>query len=383
MAAKIYDFVAPEQRETPEKYLISPRIRLAIDFENAPEAERDDIVPGLIPRRMATLLAGRAGNGKTFICQMLQTAAATALEWFGLSVFQCKSLGVYSEDPEEKLRPRQDKICKHYGIDYRHLGNSVNIMPNDDKDFVLFTCFRRFAAGTPRTTWKNLEEFCNYEGIELVILDNTTNIFEGDHNSKQHVNSFMRWFNWRAREMNAAIVILCNPPKDRSRYFSHTQTWEDAARNTLSLTAPRDEQGKEIDGQLILKAEKANYLPYNHPLKRLGVTLEWQDDIIVRKDTQEPQLLGQLGRLDLEQRIVKAVAHGVDVLGLRFATSPRSPDYLPSVLAGQKQWQHIAWGDLVAALDRLLSGGQLVKVPVKDSWLIRSPDGKAYLGENK
>ena len=361
---------------------IDTRITPLIDWWGIQPEIPDDIVPGLIPRRMVTLLAGRAGFGKSFLCQMLMSAAAVGADWLGQPVCQCKSLGLFSEDPADRMQPRQDVICKHYGIDYTSL-TDVSVITNDDGDFELFSCFRRFGPGTPRTLWKKIELRCIEEGKELIILDNAQNVFSGDQNNPLHVNSFIRYFNSRARELNAAVVLLCNPPKDRSSYFTGIQRWEDSARNTLSLQAPKDMNGKEIDGEFVLKIEKSNYIPYNHPLKRKGITLCWENDILVPRDAEEPIMLDTLGKLDLQARIVKAITHATDVLGWKFAADPLSPNYLPGKLAGQRQWQHVSWADLVNALDRLLSDGKLIKVCVRDAWLIRAPDSQPYLGESK
>lgn len=375
------DNVVSFKTRRPEAPPLEPRIMLASDFDSLPEENADDIVENLIPKRMATLLAGRGGNGKTYICQMLQTAASVGQNWLGQKVRRCRSFGLFSEDPSGKLKARQRNICRHYGVDCATLEDMASVMPNDDGNFTLFSCFRRFAEGTPRTLWAQIEQYCVDSGVELIILDNIQNIFEGDPFSDQHVNSFMRWFNSRARIINCAIILVTNPPKDRSSYFRGTQKWEDSARCTLSLNPPRDREGKDVDGEFVLRVEKNSYLPYNHPLKRCGIALEWGNDVLVPKHQSEPARLDTLGRIDLDCRILKAVAHGVNVLGWKFAADPQSPNYLPGKLAAQRRWQHIPYDELVASLDRLLTDRKLIKVAVKDTWLIRPPDGSSYLGE--
>jgi len=361
---------------------VDKRITSLIDWWGVDPEPADDIVPFLIPRGMVTLLAGRAGFGKTFLSQMLQTAAAIGGEWLGQPVQQSKSFGLYSEDPAARMQPRQEKICDYYEIGYPSLID-VSVMTNDDGNFELFSCFRKFGPGTPRTLWAQIEQRCQEERKTLIILDNAQNVFSGDHNNPIHVNSFIRFFNSRARELQAGIVLLCNPPKDRSSYFSGIQRWEDSARHTLSLSAIKDQNGKDIDGEFVLKVEKGNYVPYNHPLKRRGISLYWNDSgVLVPRESEEPDPLDSLGRLDLQLRIVKAVKHATDVLGWKFAADPLSPNYLPGKLASQRQWQHVSWGDIVGALDHLLSEGKLVKVNVRDSWLIRAPDSQPYLGES-
>lgn len=370
-------FEAPKQKIDP----IEQRIMLARDFWGEEEEPIEWIVEDLIAKGLATLFAGRAGFGKTYSSQMLQTACALGCDWLGRKIKQCKSLGVYSEDPRNRLKSRQIRICEHYNVDLLALHDWASLLPNDDGDFLFFSCFRKSHPGTARGLWHELEARCIAEQTELLILDNLQNIFGGDPNNKIHVNSCMRWFNSRARAMNCAIVILCNPPKDGSSYFSHVQTWEDAARQTLSLGAAEDDNGKVIEGEFVLSVPKSSYLAYNHPLKRRGIRLMWESDVLVHPPETPTVALDELGRLDLDMRVAKAVSHTVSVLGWKLAADPSSPNYLPGKLASAPSWRHIAWGDLVASLERLLTAGKLIKVAVKDTWLVRTPDSQPYLGE--
>jgi hypothetical protein len=362
---------------------IDPRIKLVRDWWGIEPEPIEDIVEGLVPKRLVTLFAGRAGNGKSFACQMMTTATALGCDWFGRKVKKCRSLLVSAEDPNDRLHERQHLICNHYGHDILDLDDRAVIMANDDGNFELYGFFRAFDPGKPRTLWLQLKKWSIDEGIELLILDNVQHIWSGDANNELHVKSFLRYFNSQAREMNAAIVMVANPPKSRDSYFSGNQKWEDSCRNTLSLSGTLDRDGKAVDGHFTLKVEKSNYLPYNHPLKRKGIPLEWVNDVLVAGEIPEPAPLDNPGLLDLEGRILKAVSHAVNVLGWKFAADPASTNYLPGKLARQKNWQHIAWVDLVATLDRLLTEGRLVKALVKDTWLLRLPDEAPYPGEVK
>jgi hypothetical protein len=131
------------------------------------------------------------------------------------------------------------------------------------------------------------------------------------------------------------------------------------------------------------QSRKIKLPPVQPPLKRKGIPLEWVNDVLVAGEIPEPAPLDNPGLLDLEGRILKAVSHAVNVLGWKFAADPASTNYLPGKLARQKNWQHIAWVDLVATLDRLLTEGRLVKALVKDAWLLRLPDDAPYPGEVK
>jgi len=177
--------------------------------------------------------------------------------------------------------------------------------------------------------------------------------------------------------------MISNPPKNRQAQFSGIQTWEDSFRHMVSLSQPLDNEGKEIEGQLEVKVEPgSNYVAYNHPFKRRGVSVQWENDVLVRRAATDAIVLDHMGRLALEAKIIAAVKHLMSV-GQKCSTNPQSKDYLPGKLAAAPQWQHLAWFDLVAAFERLLGDGRLIKVAVKDAWLIRTPDGDPYLGERE
>jgi energy-coupling factor transporter ATP-binding protein EcfA2 len=381
--SNVYPLQPKTGKQAPEP--IEPRIMLASDFWDQEAEPANDIVEGLIPTGVATMLVGRSGNGKSTLMQMLMVAASQGKDWLGRPVRKCKSFGLFAEDPWKILRDRQKRICRHYGIeDERDLEDMVSLMPNDDGNFNLYACFKKYEDGTERTLWKQIKQRCIEDGVELIILDNIRNIFLGDKFNDLHVNSFVRFFNTQARIMNCAIILIANPPKNRSSQFSGIQAWEDSFRHMISFSPPLDDKGKEIEGELRLRVEPgSNYLPYNHPLKRVGISLEWQDDVLVSRGSGEPKALDSLGRLDLDARLLHAVTHAVGVLGHKFAADPHSRNYLPGKLAAQKQWQHIAYNELASSLDRLLTDGRLIKVPLKDAWLIRTPDCQPYLGERE
>jgi RecA-family ATPase len=382
----------PKIGKQPPPEPIEPRIKLFSDFYGKTPEPPEYIVEQLIPKRRATLFAGRAGYGKTYACQMLMAATSGGKDWFGLSVRKCRSFGFFSEDPDEEIHRRIIPISEHYDIDVRDFDDWASYIPNDDGNFELFICPRAYDPGLPRTRWTQIEQRCADDGVELIVLDNILNIFQGNMLNRTHANSCMRWFNAAARRLNCGIVILCNPPKpskDNKKddpYFSGTQVWEDAARSTLSLNAAIDDQDKEIEGEFVLRVMKNNYISYNHPLKRKGITLEWQNNVLVRKPVANQAILSEMDRLELESRMLKAVKHFVGVLGHKCAADPGSPNYLPDKLANQARWQDVRWIDLVSACDRLLTDGRLIKVATangRDAWLIRTPDCQPYLGERE
>jgi len=268
---------------------LEERLLGAIDLADIEDEPDDPIVRNLICKRGVTIFAGAAGNGKTYCCQMLAAACATGGEWFGEKVRQCRSLTIFSEDWATMLKPRQERICRHYGITTLDLSGWVTYMPDDGGDFEIFACFRKGSKGNPRTMWDQVIVECNArsasgEPFELLILDNFQTLFTVDPNNDIETKSALRFMNAQARILDCAIILIMNPPKYPLRegmetYYRGSVEIHNTPRYALSLNAAREGK-KAIKNRFILKVEKNSYLRNDHRFKDPGIELEWRDEVL-------------------------------------------------------------------------------------------------------
>ena len=100
------------------KYLVDP-----ISWQGKPVPERKFIVPGLVPARVATLLSGDGGLGKSMLVGQLQVAATLGGLWLGRKVERIKSVGFYCEDDVDELHRRFAGIARHYNAEFSDLEN--------------------------------------------------------------------------------------------------------------------------------------------------------------------------------------------------------------------------------------------------------------------
>jgi hypothetical protein len=371
-----FQFPAARRPRPKPPALFAPRVTLVSSLHDKEPEPVEWIAEGLVPKKSVTLLAGRSNIGKTFLCQIMMTACAVGKPFFGRNTRRCKSFALFSEDVSARLQERQLRICTYYDMELLDLEEMMAWIPDDDGNFVLYEAPYKWDAGSPTMVWQQLAKTCADTGVELLVLDNVGVIFGGDMWNPTQVRAFIRFFNGEARRLDLAIVMLIHPPKDVSAYFTGSQTWENAPRQFISLEpVDRDLNADE----LTLRVKNANYTAWNDPLRHEGIGMQWQDGILVGRQNTTRQVLSGYDKAALDGKMLDAVRRGVE-LGWRIAADPRSPSSMPARLKKQKQWAHVAWDHTLASYERLMVEGKIIKVAVKDVWLVKLP-GQQYPGE--
>jgi RecA-family ATPase len=269
---------------TPAVPVFKPTLASALPDELP---EREFIVKALIPKRELTLFAGEPDIGKGWLTLMLMCACGLGRSWLRRETRKCKSLAIFSEDPEDQLKIRRDTICKHYLSAPDELEDFVTWIDRRI-DPVIFKGKGRFSSQWETyPLWQDITRYIKEYGIELLILDNATTVailYED-----QHVKSFCRWLISEAEELGIAIVLLHHPPASDDggrKWYAGTANWRRSIRNALVLQKIRrtDAGGSwwEDDGRRVLLAPKNNYLAYDHPMRQRGVMLQWQDGVLQR-----------------------------------------------------------------------------------------------------
>jgi hypothetical protein len=127
---------------------------------------------------------------------------------------------------------------------------------------------------------------------------------------------------------------------------------------------------------------KANYLAHSDPLRTRGLPLKWESGIIIPRDVPlyDEGPLGVVEKAALDERVLRAIRYIVEQEGGKVALDPRSPNCLPSRAETSPKWYGVKRQDIEAAVERLVDAGQLLRVAIDRTWLIR-PEGCRYLGE--
>jgi hypothetical protein len=170
------------------------------------------IVPGLLIRRLTSVLAAPGGTGKSLLTTQQAIAVCIGMEWGGWKpVEACKALLVNAEDDHDELMRRIYSASKVMGVDPRSLNGRLHIAKDPRSIVVAKTGRDKIVSATPlvdaiKVTLTSL-------GISVIFVDPFTETFEGDENS----NSEVKWAAaiWRdiARDCNCAVQLVHHTKK--------------------------------------------------------------------------------------------------------------------------------------------------------------------------
>ncbi len=228
------------------------------------------VVEPILPRGHVTLLGSHGGAGKSILALTLVAHVACGRVWGGLQVNKGPALYVSLEDPGELVRYRLRRIADVYGLDPGDVAAGVTVLDGSTADSVLVA--EENDHGTRRLVPTSaMEELAMAAaGHGLVVLDNTSDAFDADENSRRMVRAFVRQLTHVAQANNAAVLLLAHVDKAAARYgsngnsYSGSTAWHNSVRSRLALT--------EQDGGIALAHEKNNLAKKIKP-----IALEWSE----------------------------------------------------------------------------------------------------------
>jgi hypothetical protein len=220
---------------------------------------REWIVPHWIPAAHVTLLAGRAGIGKTLLAQHIGTALAHGVRYIE-SLTARRVLMWAGEDDTAELWRRQIHISSYLAHPLSALTDRFFLHSYGGADLTLAAPVFGRLETTPLLG--QLREQVHDYRAELVILDNLARIFGGSENDRHQVTTFIAWVQGACAP--AALLLLGHPAKSASSEFSGSSAWEGAVRARLYLSdrppdAKIDEDAPVEERFRFLSRRKANY----------------------------------------------------------------------------------------------------------------------------
>jgi hypothetical protein len=308
-----------------------------------------------IPKRTPTLFQGDGGLGKSTILQQWQSSCATNALWLGLTVEECVTLGVYTEDEGQDIDLRQDAIDDAYGFDCVATGKMHMFpMAGEDAEMVVFD-----KAGNPSLTkfYRQIEEAALDHHVGGVGFDVAVDLYGGNEIMRRQVRAFMRAIATLARKINGPAVVTAHVSQagiQSDGGHSGSTDWSNAARSRVYLSAPKAEDSEPVDPDARVFSRKKS----NHA--RLGDTikLKWRNGLFVPEVRE-----GSYFRRPAED-VFLALLDAVTSEGQKVSPKPRAGNFAPTFFLKRtaKEREDYGRADFERALQKLLQHPPKIKI---------------------
>ena len=347
-------FAPFDEREKREDNAAPLEIISAADFAGVEPPLRPWIVPETIPDRTVTIMGGDGAVGKSTLLLQLAICVVAGREWIGKLPESGGVLFLSAEDDRDELHRRIDAIASGLDLPLAELGD-FHLVLLAGRDAVLAAPQGKSAAITPTAVWRSLVDNVSVFQPRLLILDTLADIFGGNENARPEARQFVGMLRGLAIDHNCAVVVAAHPSLTGMATGTGTSgstAWNNSVRSRLYLELVKNEDGREIDGDLrLLRVMKANYSSSG-----AEIPIRWRDGCFVVE--------GPAGGFDKLAAQARAESVFLDLLALltrqnRDVSPNVSRTYAPAVFAALPNAQGIGRQAFADAMERLLSRGEI------------------------
>jgi RecA-family ATPase len=211
-----------------------------INWKNIDQAEQRWLASARIPAGDLTIMSGNGGSGKTEIAlQLLIYLTAGSGDWLGCTIEAGVGLLLSCEEPEENVRDRVERICKHRGINPVDLAGLHMVFPELDQTWLCTV--DRFGRMTRAPLLDQIEAWIEAHRPLLLVIDSVAAVFDGDAIARRQVRSFLAMLRKIARRTGVAILLLDHPSvrgMTDGTGTANSVDWRNSVRSMLHLSDP-------------------------------------------------------------------------------------------------------------------------------------------------
>lgn len=280
-----------------------------------------------------TIVSGHGGAGKSTVMGVqLGAHLAVGAEFLQLETRRARVAYYSAEDPLGVVMRRLDKVCRLAGLDVAQVRERFHLLDASDGDGVLFVERRLEGtrAGVETPAYAALAQYVEEHAIDVLIVDNASDVYGGDEINRPMVRSFIRSLAKLVRSRGGAVVLLMHVDKRAARgtaggsdNYSGSTAWHNSARSRLFLES-------KGEGTLKLTHEKSNY-----GCKHSPILLRWPPDGLPELDlSPSPVAQGIADRNDL--KAILSLIQEFSSRGESVATSHNSPSNAAKVFATER-----------------------------------------------
>ncbi len=288
---------------------------------------------GYIPASHVTLFGGHGGAGKSTVNLMLGACIGVGLDFLGNAVERGNVLFFSAEDPAPLLRQRLTRICRALDIDPAELAQSMRVIDATDLDATLYAERRidGMRVGATTATYEALQEYIEQHAIDVVLIDNSSDVYDGDEIVRKMVRGFIASLARLVRPRGGAVVLMAHVDKTTSRAsrdatiesYSGSTAWHNSVRSRLFLL-------EKSPGQLELQHQKWNLGPKRDPLQII-----WPTNGLPTLDAPASGFVAGMQEKN-DTRALMRLIHEFYCRGEFVATLPQSRNNAAKVLSEEK-----------------------------------------------
>lgn len=363
-----YDDIASQLDDAANIACVGPSTLLRVeigDILTADIAPPAFVIEPLIPRSHVSLLGSHGGAGKSIAALAWCAHVACGRPWAGFHVEQGRVLYVTLEDPGDLVRFRLRRIIEAFRLDADELAEKLAILDGSAIDGTLAGEASAFGIRDLVMTpaFDQIAEAA--KGCALVIIDNASDAFGGDENSRRQVRRFMRALTSIARANDAGLLLLAHIDKAAAKFGSNGNTysgstaWHNSARSRLALVTTEG-------GGLELVHEKSNLSKLADP-----VALIWNDSVLLPSSADMQQVAAESqARSDADTLL--DVIRIANAAGTKVPVALSGPSTACHALDPFAEFEHFrgkgGHARAKSAIVHLLREGKLAKVEYRDGY---------------
>jgi RecA-family ATPase len=297
-------------------------------WHDRPVPEREWAVKDRIPLRAITLFSGEGAIGKSIVSLQLAVAHVLGKDWLQSLPEPGPALVVACEDEADKLHRRLSAIVAHYGASFAELGrfHAVSLAGED----ALLATPTRSGLIEPTKLFSKLQEAACDIRPQLIVLDNSADVFGGSENDRAQVRQFIGILRGLAIAANAGILLTSHPSLtglSTGSGLSGSTAWHASVRSRLYMKRAVTEKDEEPDPNVrVIEMMKSNYGPIGET-----ITVRWQDGLFLPEAS-----LGFLDKAAAEQSADELFLKLLDRFqgqGRNVSHAKTSNNYAPTMFA--------------------------------------------------
>lgn len=328
--------------------------------EAAPEG-LPHIVSQLIPTDEVTLLSGHGGGGKSFIALIIAVHVALGKSISSFQVQQGNVIFFSAEDGSRVLRYRLAKVCRAYQINPADLEGKLHLIDASEINSAMYS-----SSGTEvmeTLLLHSLAEEMTALDARFVVIDNASDVFEGEEIKRSHVRGFIRALRSRLARPGRAVLLLAHINKAAAsgtaigkEDYSGSTAWHNSVRSRLSMKP----SGQDV---VAIEHQKANL-----GLKASPIFFDWVAGVPMARGVipSAEVLANEAARKESDKKALVEIIKDFDKRGTSVTTATNGQYSMFRLLSVAEGFPtHLSSGSLARLMHELETEGRIVRRFVK------------------